>query len=69
MSTAVAPIDSADAQVKETPNNLSAEAAVIGTILYDNNALGNKACKFAGFVIGMGNLLNHLPGRLSKVTT
>jgi replicative DNA helicase len=43
MSTVVTPIDSADAPVKETPNNLSAEAAVIGSILYDNNAFQRVA--------------------------
>ena len=43
MSTVIAPVESAEAPVKETPNNLSAEAAVIGSILYDNNAFQRVA--------------------------
>ena len=38
MSTAVTPLQSSDQMGPELPHNLSAEAAVIGSILYDNNA-------------------------------
>lgn len=38
MTTAIAPIDPPENTAKDLPHNLSAEAAVIGSILYDNNA-------------------------------
>ena len=38
MSTAVTPLQSSEPAGPELPHNLSAEAAVIGSILYDNNA-------------------------------
>ncbi|MEO1189741.1 MAG: DnaB-like helicase N-terminal domain-containing protein, partial [Pseudomonadota bacterium] len=38
MSNAIAPLHSPEESGPELPHNLSAEAAVIGSILYDNNA-------------------------------
>ncbi len=38
MSTAISPLPESDEPGRELPHNLSAEAAVIGSILYDNNA-------------------------------
>ncbi len=38
MSNAIAPLPSAEDSGPDLPHNLSAEAAVIGSILYDNNA-------------------------------
>ncbi len=43
MSTAIAPINSPEDQAPDLPHNLSAEAAVIGSILYDNNAFQRVA--------------------------
>ncbi|MBR9834171.1 MAG: replicative DNA helicase [Alphaproteobacteria bacterium] len=43
MSSAIAPIDQPDEPKRDLPHNLSAEAAVIGSILYDNNAFQRVA--------------------------
>ncbi len=43
MSTAVSPIESPEDAPRDLPHNLSAEAAVIGSILYDNNAFQRVA--------------------------
>lgn len=43
MSTAIASITSPENSAPELPHNLSAEAAVIGSILYDNNAFQRVA--------------------------
>ena len=43
MSTAIASIDQPEDAARELPHNLSAEAAVIGSILYDNNAFQRVA--------------------------
>ncbi|MEM9224925.1 MAG: replicative DNA helicase, partial [Pseudomonadota bacterium] len=43
MSTAIAQIDSPEGKTHDLPQNLSAEAAIIGSILYDNNAFQRVA--------------------------
>jgi len=43
MSSAIASVDNQDDATRDLPHNLSAEAAVIGSILYDNNAFQRVA--------------------------